>query len=230
MVPSLPYSMALLLPALAVLLSFVVLLGFPSLRIKDHRLLLSFSGAFLLGITLFELLPEVFTGQNQKQTGVFIALGILLQIILESFSKGAEHGHRHGSPKGNRFPLMLFVSLGLHAFLEGIPLSSNQAVIWGITIHKIPVALILGSFLIESGLSRTTTWVFIGAFAAMTPLGTWMGALPFFQTVYDSLLALVIGMILHVSTIILFESSRNHAHNLRKLGVILLGLILAYLL
>ena len=113
--------MALLLPALAVLLCFMVLLRFPSLRIGDHRLLLSFSGAFLLGITLFELLPEVFNGQNQKQTGVFIALGILLQIVLESFSKGAEHGHRHGSPKGNRFPLMLFISLGLHAFLEGIP-------------------------------------------------------------------------------------------------------------
>ena len=230
MTPSLPFSLALLLPALAVLLSFMILLWFPSLRIRDHRLLLSFSGAFLLGITLFELLPEVFSGQDQKQTGVFIAMGILLQIILESFSKGAEHGHLHGSPEGSRFPLMLFISLGLHAFLEGIPLSSNQAAIWGIAVHKIPVALILGSFFLQSGLPRLTIWLFIGAFALMTPLGTWMGALPFLHGIYENLLALVIGMILHVSTIILFESSRNHAHNLQKLGVILMGLVLAYLL
>jgi zinc transporter ZupT len=79
-------------------------------------------------------------------------------------------------------------------------------------------------------MSRTTTWLFISAFAIMTPLGTWMGALPFFHGIYEHLLAVVIGMILHVSTIILFESSRNHAHNLRKLGVILLGLVLAYIL
>ena len=70
----------------------------------------------------------------------------------------------------------------------------------------------------------------MGAFAMMTPLGTWMGALPVLHEAYDYLLALVIGMILHVSTIILFESSRNHAHNIRKLGVILLGLVLAYFL
>lgn len=230
MIPSLPFSLALLLPALAVILSYAALLEFPSLRIRDHRLLLSFSGAFLLGITLFELLPEVYTGDSGRLTGAFIALGILLQIILESFSKGAEHGHRHGSPEGNRFPLLLFVSLGLHAFLEGVPLASNQPVIWGIAIHKIPIALILGSFLIQSGLSRTSCWLFMVAFALMTPFGTWVGALPFLQGIYDPLLAVVIGMILHVSTIILFESSRNHAHNIRKLGVILLGLVLAWFL
>ena len=230
MIPSLPFPLALILPALAVLLSYALLLTIPSLRIKDHRLLLSFSGAFLLGVTLFELLPDVFARHEEKQTGVFIALGILLQIILESFSKGAEHGHLHGSPEGSRFPLMLFVSLGLHAFLEGIPLASNEPAIWGITIHKIPVALILGGLLIQSGLSRPAAWLFMGAFAMMTPLGTWMGALPVLHEAYDYLLALVIGMILHVSTIILFESSRNHAHNIRKLGVILLGLVLAYFL
>ena len=230
MMPSLTFPLALILPALAVLLSYLVLLMIPSARIKDHRLLLSFSGAFLLGVTLFELLPDVFTGNMDKQTGVFIALGILLQIILESFSKGAEHGHLHGSPEGGRFPLLLFLSLGLHAFLEGIPLSSNEPAVWGITIHKLPVAMILGGFLIKSGLSRTATWIFMGVFALMTPLGTWMGTLPILSETYDYLLALVIGMILHVSTIILFESSRNHAHNIRKLGVIVLGLVLAYLL
>jgi hypothetical protein len=47
---------------------------------------------------------------------------------------------------------------------------------------------------------------------------------------YTYLLALVIGMILHVSTIILFESSREHAVNLRKLAAIVLGMVLAYLL
>ena len=220
----------LLLPALAVLLSFLLLQGFPNLRIRDHRLLLSFSGAFLLGVTLFELLPDVFSRNNSREVGVFIALGLLLQITLEFFSRGAEHGHKHHNDLHGSFPLLLFLSLGLHAFLEGIPLSGNQPVVWAISVHKIPVALILGSFLLDSGLTRLNSWLFIGLFALMTPLGAWIGALPEVQNVYEYLLALVIGMILHVSTIILFESSRDHAVNLKRFGVIVLGLLLAYFL
>ena len=125
---------------------------------------------------------------------------------------------------------MLLLSLGLHAFLEGIPLSVNQPIVWAISVHKIPVALILGSFLLDSGLSRPTVWGFVGLFALMTPLGTWLGSLQVLEQIYPYLLALVIGMILHVSTIILFESSRDHAVNLKKLGVIVLGLVLAYFL
>ena len=35
------------------------------------KLILSFSGAFLLGITVFELLPEIFS-QGDKQLSVFL--------------------------------------------------------------------------------------------------------------------------------------------------------------
>lgn len=230
MIPFIPTALEMILPALAVIVCYLLLLGFPSLRVKDHRLLLAFSGAFLLCVTLFELLPEVYTSQNPKKAGVFIALGILLQIILEFFSKGAEHGHIHGGTRQNHFPWMLFISLGLHALLEGVPLSENQPVVWGIVVHKVPVALILGSFLLESGITKLSRWFFILVFALMTPLGTWLGGLTEMEGIYTSLLALVIGMILHVSTIILFESSKEHAINLRKLGAILLGMILAYLL
>ncbi len=125
---------------------------------------------------------------------------------------------------------MLLLSLGLHAFLEGIPLSLNPSVAWAIAVHKIPVALILGGFLLDSKLSRATIWIFIGIFALMTPLGTLLGGLQEIQTYYPYLLAVVIGMIYHVSTIILFESSRDHKVNLKKLGVIVLALVLAYFL
>jgi zinc transporter ZupT len=230
MMPLTLFSLELILPVLAVLLSFVLLLWLPGLRLKDHRLLLSFSGAFLLSVTLFELFPEVYASQESRLTGVFIALGILVQIILEFFSKGAEHGHVHGGSRQEYFPWALFISLGLHAFLEGVPLSENQPVVWGIVVHKIPVALILGGYLLQSGLSRKAVWGFILAFALMTPLGTWVGGLQVLSGIYTYLLALVIGMILHVSTIILFESSREHAVNLRKLAAIVLGMVLAYLL
>jgi zinc transporter ZupT len=230
MTPNLSSIAALIIPALAVLLSFVVLLLFPGIRVKSHRLLLSFSGAFLLGITLFELLPQVFVEYQGRQTGVFIAIGILLQIVLEFFSRGAEHGHVHHKGDGTGFSALLFLSLGIHAFLEGIPLVHNPDVAWAIAFHKIPVALIFGSFLLGTPLSRSRSWGIMAIFALMTPLGTLLGNLPALQQAYPYLLALVIGMILHVSTTILFESSKDHSVNLKRLGVIILGMILAYLL
>ena len=230
MTPNQPSFLVLTLPALAVVLSFVVLILFPALRLRSHRLLLSFSGAFLLGITLFELVPEVYRDFEMRQAGVFIALGILLQIVLEFFSRGAEHGHLHHKKEQSGISGMLFLSLGIHAFLEGIPLVQNPDVVWGISIHKIPVALIFGSFLLGSGKTPTQSWVVVVIFALMTPLGAIFGNLTMLQNIYPYLLALVIGMILHVSTIILFESSKDHAVNLKRFGVIVLGMVLAYLL
>ena len=230
MIPNLPSFLVFTLPAFAVVLSFVVLLLFPGLRVRSHRLLLSFSGAFLLGITLFELFPEVFREYEVRQTGVFIAVGILLQIVLEFFSRGAEHGHVHQTEAHSGFSAMLFLSLGIHALLEGIPLAHNPEVVWAISIHKIPIALIFGSFLLSSGKNMLQSGLVIGLFALMTPLGAILGNLTVLQTVYPYLLALVIGMMLHVSTIILFESSKNHRVNLKRFAVIVLGMFLAYLL
>ena len=161
--------------------------------------------------------------------GLCIGLGILLQIVLEWFSKGAEHGHVHG-PETEVFPWLLFGSLSLHAFLEGIPLDHTDQYLLGIIVHKIPVALILGGFLLRSGMKMLHIWAFILLFAAMTPLGALVGMNPLLEGVYPYVLALVIGVVLHVSTIILFESSQGHAFNLRKLGVILAGFLLAYLI
>ena len=63
-------------------------------EVKQMSIYLAFSGAFLLAVTIFELLPEVFANPS-KTIGIYILAGIMLQICLEFFSKGAEHGHVH---------------------------------------------------------------------------------------------------------------------------------------
>ncbi|MEM6543156.1 MAG: ZIP family metal transporter, partial [Bacteroidota bacterium] len=113
-------------------------------------MLLTFSGAFLLALTFFELLPEVYSTKSPKISTIFILLGVLLQVFLEFFSKGAEHGHMHLELSQNRFPLVLFLSLSLHALVEGVPISEENTIIYGILLHKIPVAIILSIFLVNS--------------------------------------------------------------------------------
>ena len=97
-------------------------------------------------------------------------MGILLQIILEFFSKGAEHGHVHIDSKSSVFPWLLFVSLSIHSILEGIPMHIHDNLIYGIIIHKLPVAIILSTFFLASQLPKVKIAFFLVLFALMTQL------------------------------------------------------------
>ena len=140
--------MTYILLIIAVLLSFGFVILTKPKRKEGLRLLLAFSGSFLLALTLFELLPAVYEQTDPKIIGIFIMLGILLQIFLEFFSKGAEHGHVHLNSEERNFPWLVFISLCIHSFLEGIPINQNNDIIYGILVHKIPIALILSIFLV----------------------------------------------------------------------------------
>ncbi|WP_397446456.1 ZIP family metal transporter [Polaribacter sp. R77954] len=199
---------------------------------KFIRLLLAFSGAYLLSVTILHLLPEVYAeNTNAKTTGILILIGIILQSVLESFSKGAEHGHIHIHSDGKQFPTLLFVSLCVHAFSEGLPIHhSGNNLLWAIVVHKIPIAIVLTSFLIQTKYSKKIVFSFLFFFGLMSPLGVLLGnKIPFFTTYNTEITALIIGVFLHISTIILFESTENHKFNLQKFTAILLGVILTLL-
>lgn len=196
---------------------------------KIVRLLLAFSGAYLLSVTILHLLPEVYQETvDYKKTGIFILIGIIIQSVLESFSKGAEHGHIHIHSDGKEFPTLLFFSLSLHAFSEGLPIhNSGDNLLWAIVVHKIPIAIVLTTFLIQTKYTKKTTFIFLIVFALMSPFGVLLGdEIPFFTTYATEITALIIGVFLHISTIILFESTENHKFNLQKFIAILLGVVL----
>lgn len=196
---------------------------------KIVRLLLAFSGAYLLAVTILHLLPEVYTDTTDyKKIGIFILIGIILQSVLESFSKGAEHGHIHIHSDGKKFPTLLFVSLCLHALSEGLPIhNGNENLIWAIVVHKIPIAIVLTTFLLHTKYSKSTIFIFLTFFGLMSPIGIYLANKVAFFTEYQSeITALIIGVFLHISTIILFESSENHKFNLQKFTAILLGILL----
>lgn len=217
-----------LLPFLAVIISFVLMVVIKGIRDQSYKLLLAFSGAFLLALTVFELLPDVYRFDDPKILGICILGGILLQIILEFFSRGAEHGHMHFSISG-MFPWVVFLSLSLHALMEGIPIAGGENILFGIVVHKIPIALILSAFILQSEISIGKTALFMGSFAIMTPMGTYLTTvIPSFEDYQLYLKAIVVGMFLHISTVILFESSEGHTFNFRKVIAIILGLVLAY--
>lgn len=65
----------------------------------------------------------------------------------------------------------------------------------------------------------------------MTPLGSWIQLNFEGINEYSNYIhAVVIGIFLHVSTTILFEVSKNHTFNASKLGAIIFGILLAYIM
>jgi zinc transporter ZupT len=217
-----------LLPLLSVLIGYGIALVLKPKNKTNLKLLLAFSGSFLLSLTVMHLLPEVYESKNAN-IGLFIMLGILFQIILEFFSKGAEHGHVHGHPHMNHIPWLLFISLCIHAFLEGFPVSHHNDLALGIAIHHLPIAIILTTFFINASLNNKAIFIFMVTFAIMTPLGTFFsGSLPVLNDYYDEITAVVIGILFHISSTIIFESSEGHKFNIAKVSMIVIGIALAY--
>lgn len=221
-----------LLPILSVVIGLIFAVWFLESKTFNLKLLLTFSGAFLLSTTVFELLPDVYENLNAKYSGVFILSGIVLQIILEFFSKGAEHGHLHHHGKSeDRFPWLLFLSLGIHSFLEGFPISAHETIVYGVFIHKIPVAILIASYLLSSSISKIKVFLFLVAFALLTPFGTLISEIVVLSNkLFYSINALVVGMFFHIATIILFEADEGHQFNVSKIAAIVFAVFIAFLL
>src|SRR3989304_4598152 len=86
----------------------VIISGFSVFLLKDesgikNKLLLSFSGAYLLAISFLHLIPEIFKSTEDNFIGIYILLGFFIQILLEYFSKGIEHGHSPSTPQRGEF-------------------------------------------------------------------------------------------------------------------------------
>jgi hypothetical protein len=67
------------------------------------------------------------------------------------------------------------------------------------------------------------------SFAIMTPLGTLLSdILPVLNDYYTEITAVVIGILFHISSTIIFESSEGHKFNIAKISMIVLGIAIAY--
>lgn len=220
-------------------------LGFFLNRGKDSftKLLLAFSGSFLLSLSILVLIPHVFE-HGDTYSGVFVLAGFLLQIFLDFFTKGADHGHYHPEVKkqAHRIPISLIAALSLHSFIEGIPIGTGAyhnagfgtAMITGIALHEIPAAFVLVSVLRANHLKNTTVVVVMVLYASMSLLGALSSHfINQYSTITEEslhyILAIVIGSFLHISTTILFESSENHRFNKMKLTAIMIGILVGLL-
>ena len=223
----------------SIVLGVITVLWFRLYDPKHIRLLNAFTGAYLLSLTLLHLLPELYrgnTGDGVKYhllIGALILAGFYVQVALDVISMGVEHGHSH--PLHGRMPIGVMSGLCLHAFVEAMALgdahehhdpASRRLLLVSIVIHNYPVSIALLGMLLQSGMRRGAALGFLVAFAAMAPLGMFLSANTGLAAHSRELMAVVIGIFMHISTTILFEASDAHRFNLAKLGAIVIGTVL----
>ena len=228
--------------SIPIFLLVVPLLGaFLVYRLKNlesiSRFLLTFSGAYLVSLVFMHILPDIYHSQA-RHTGIFILAGFFLQVLLDYTSKGIEHGHAH---LHNQKALTgVIIGLYFHAFIESIPLGMGEhleyanvhSLFWGIALHKLPVSIVLATLLFSQGGKTRRALMLILVFALIAPAGYFYG-MYFFNSIpfgFEEMMAIVVGIFLHVGTTIIFETSESHRINFVKLIAIVAGFVLAGLL
>lgn len=205
---------------------------------KHIKLVNAFTGAFLLSLTMLHLLPELYHHHDHADhaltgpvvIGALMLAGFFVQVALDVISMGIEHGHAHHLP--GRMPVGVVAGLCAHAFVEALALGdghghfdpdSRKVLLVSIVLHNFPVSIALLGMLLQSGMKRTSALALLGLFAAMGPLGMFISGHTVLAHYSRELMAVVIGIFMHISTTILFEASDVHRFNFKKLGAIILG-------
>lgn len=234
---------------LSVMLSGLSVLAF-RINNRNLKLVLAFSGAYLFALSVLHLIPEIYSSST-KNIGLFILIGFFLQILLEFFSEGIEHGHVHIHKHGEHaFPFAMMIGLSVHSFLEAMPLAENphhlhshghnhestgSSLLIGIVLHNIPIAIALMTMLLGSHISKGKALLLLTIFALTAPAGALASTLigqhvESIALYFDRIMAVVVGIFLHISTTILFESNENHRFNFIKFITILVGAGVALLI
>jgi len=214
------------------------------LRLNDPRhvkVLNAFTGAYLLTLVMLHLLPDLYepeAGMVLKPLviGGFILFGFFLQIAMDSISMGIEHGHAH-EIRG-RMAVGILAGLCIHAFVEAMALgqspehqtvhdkAAHHFLLVSVVVHNYPISIALLGMLLQSGMKKSSALACLGLFAVMAPVGMFFSTHTGLAVYSRYLMAIVIGIFMHISTMILFESEDHHRFPVGKLVAVVTGLAL----
>lgn len=199
-----------------------------------------------------------------KWLGMAVLLGLVAQLILEKVTHGIEHNHHHSHAKSHKSILIgVMLGLGVHAMIEGMPMlheeiaieaSSEEHIhnhhdhvhleaskdglttkfITAVIMHKIPVTVVFGIFMLSLGIKARSYFLLLGIFSLTTPVGAILGKylqnIQHLAEIKGLLMAFSTGMLLHIITSIMFEHGHSKKENNLHIILILIAIALGYVL
>ncbi len=206
--------------------------------------LLAFSGSFLLSITFLHLLPETFrpvlSMEVNTRAGIYLLIGFFIQLLIQRFTHGVEHGHAHVHPHEHHIPLVpIIAGLTVHAFMEGLPLGFNYlahgtepSLYLAVGVHKLPEAMLVTS-LVLAVKGKQKAWLALIYFSLITPVAAMLAQVlgqqySFISQAVVVLIPIVAGAFIHIATTIFFESgTKQHMLSWQKISAMIVGVGLA---
>jgi zinc transporter ZupT len=151
------------------------------------RVFVPVSGAILLAVSLFSILPEMAGEEGWLRAGVLYGFGYSVLFVVDRYihpvcpSCSHTHDHGHCEVELHGFSVPLVIATSIHAFIDGWGMTVAQNAAAGsmrttvplaVLLHKIPEGLALGVMLRASLKSRG--WA--AAWGAAAELVTAVGA------------------------------------------------------
>lgn len=237
---------------LIILFLSVVIIGliadFAKDKLKNYnKYTIPFSVAFVLSLICLHIIPELFQQPN-RYIGLFVLIGFVIQILLELLSKGIEHGHVHFHGKLTEIKVIpIFIGISLHSFIEALPITAIEethnhghehhnfndgiSLIYFlmILVHKLPVAAILMMLFNKVFKTNIKKYTLFILFALTAPLGAIFGnyfsTSPNFNELSFIFLAISTGMLLHITTLLIFENHHSTNEKWKNLILISIGFV-----
>ncbi|HET8574138.1 MAG TPA: ZIP family metal transporter [Edaphocola sp.] len=203
-------------------------------------LLLTFSAAFLLGITLLHLMPDG-VARLGHYAGMLMLAGFFAQQIIQRYTHGLEHGHHHarvehdGTHGHHGMIWPVFIGLVIHAFSEGLPLGISYAdtttlpsLVLAIGLHKVPEVILVVTLFLADGKSKLECFLWLVLFSLLTPLSAFVAHVlgsnfSVAQTILHWCIPLVAGVFIQISTTIFYENA-SKAHEFKWLKWLMIAL------
>jgi zinc and cadmium transporter len=150
------------------------------------RLFVPVSGAILLAVSLFSILPEMAGEAGWLRAGVLYGCGYMLLFTVDRYvhpvcpSCSHNHDHGHCEVELHGFSMPLVIATSIHAFIDGWGMTVAQnagavamrtAIPVAVLLHKIPEGLALGVMLHASLKSRLNAVAWGSAAESVTAAG-----------------------------------------------------------
>jgi zinc transporter ZupT len=104
--------------------------------------------------------------------------------------------------------------------------AAHHFLLVSVVVHNYPISIALLGMLLQSGMKKSSALACLGLFAIMAPVGMFFSTHTGLAVYSRYLMAIVIGIFMHISTMILFETEDHHRISAQKLFAVLIGLVL----